>query len=300
MLVDYQQKANPDTPAGANVYRIWPGNGVPAGSESWDWQERTTLAPWVSHGWRYARNVVIPSVTVIKPAAGKANGTAMVVAPGGAFHFLMMDHEGYDIGHWLAERGVTALVLKYRLMRTPDDDAEMEVFRNELQKRLGQPSQTDTSPPSRDFMREVRILGEEDGRQAIRWARAHADELGIDARKIGIAGSSAGGGVAMGAAMVFDATSRPDYAVGIYPAWRKELLVPADATPLFLVISDDDKAVAPMSSSRLYEAWHAAGASAELHVFANGGHGWGMAADAYLSRSWLMLLESWMAWRGLV
>jgi len=300
MLAEYQQTANPDTRPGANVYRIWPGDGVPVGSEDWDWQERTAIVPWMANGWRYARNVVIPSVTVIKPAPGKANGTAMVVAPGGAFHFLMMDHEGYDIGHWLAERGVTALVLKYRLMRTPDDDAEMEVFRNELHKRLGQPTQTDTSPPDRDFMRDVRLLGEEDGRQAIRWARAHADELGIDARKIGIAGSSAGGGVAMGASMAFDVQSRPDYAVGIYPAWRKELVVPDNAPPLFLVISDDDRAVAPMSSSRLYEAWHGAGASAELHVFANGGHGWGMAADAYLARSWLMLLESWMAWRGLV
>jgi acetyl esterase/lipase len=280
------------------VYRIWPGDGVPPGAEGWDWLERTTKVPWSTVLPRYTRNVVIPTVTVHRPE--KPNGTTLVVAPGGAFHFLMIDHEGHDMARWLNTFGVTVLVLKYRLARTPDDDDAMEDFRNELQARLGSPSQTETAPPTREFMREVREMGEEDGRQAIRYAREHAAEWGIDPNRIGIAGFSAGGGVAMGAAMVHNAASRPDWVVGVYPAWRAVHAVPANAPPLFLLISDDDKSIAPISSSRLYEQWHASGAPAELHVFGNGGHGWGMLAPGYLSDIWTVLLERWLRERGLI
>jgi acetyl esterase/lipase len=287
-------------PPGTDVWRIWPGSGNPPGSEAWDWHERTTQVPWTTVPRLYARNIVNPTVTVHRPAAGKANGTAMIVAPGGAFHFLMMEHEGHLMAQWLTDRGITAFVLKYRLLRTPDDDTEMEAFRTSLHERLDKPKQTDTAPPGRSFMRETRLLGEEDGRQAIRFVREHATDFAIDAGKVGIAGFSAGGGVAMGVAIEHDAPSRPDFAVGIYPAWRGDLSVPANAPPLFLATSDDDPQVAPMSTSRLYEAWHSSGAPAELHVFGNGGHGWGMDAPGHLSDMWTSLLENWLRVRGLL
>jgi len=287
-----------EAPDAAGVYPIWPG-GAP-GSEDWDWQERTAPVPWGARHWRYARNVVQPTVTVFRPPAGKANGTAMVVAPGGAFHFLMLEHEGYDMARWLNGLGVTAFVLKYRLARTPDTDADMLAFRDNLQKQLGEARRGDTAPPNREIIRQVRLMGEEDGRQALRFARAHAAEWGIDPARIGISGYSAGGAVAMGAAMQYDAASRPDFAVGIYPAYRAELTVPANPPPLFLVIADDDASVAPISSSRLYEEWHKAGGPAELHIFGNGAHGFGMAATGTLSDAWTRLLESWMRWRGLL
>jgi acetyl esterase/lipase len=290
-----------EAPDAVGVWRIWPGNGVPPGSEHWDWHERVSQVPWTEVPRLYARNVVFPTVTLHRPPEGKANGTALVVAPGGAFHFLMLEHEGHAMARWLTGLGVTVLVLKYRLLRTPDDDGEMLAFRTELHKRLDKPTQTETMPPGRAFMRETRILGEEDGRQAVRFARAHAGELGIRPDRIGIAGYSAGGGVAMGAAFSHDTESRPDYVVAIYPAWRRELMpVPANAPPLFLAVSDDDPQVAPMSTSRLYEAWHASGASAELHVFANGGHGWGMDRPGHLSDAWTTLLENWLRFRGLL
>jgi acetyl esterase/lipase len=290
-----------EAPDAVGVWRIWPGDGVPPGSENWDWHERVAQVPWTDVPRLYARNVVVPTVTLHLPAEDRANGTALVVAPGGAFHFLMLEHEGHAMARWLTGLGVTVLVLKYRLLRTPDDDAEMLAFRTELHKRLGKATQTDTMPPGRAFMRETRILGEEDGRQAIRFTRAHARELGLRPDRIGIAGYSAGGGVAMGAAFSHDAQSRPDYVAAIYPAWRAELLpVPANAPPLFLAVSDDDPQVAPMSTSRLYEAWHASGASAELHVFANGGHGWGMDRPGHLTDAWTTLLENWLRCRGLL
>lgn len=304
MLDEASRVSDPEvlksTPAGTEVWRIWPGSGPPPGSETWDWSERTAQVPWTDVPRVYARNIVHPTVTVHRPAPGKANGTALIVAPGGAFHFLMMEHEGHVMARWLTGLGITAFVLKYRLLRTPDDDAAMEAFRAELHTRLDKPGQTDTAPPGRSFMRATRLLGEEDGRQAIRFVREHAADFGIDVGKVGICGFSAGGGVAMGTAMEHDAASRPDFAVGIYPAWRGDLTVPANAPPLFLATSDDDPQVAPMSTSRLYEAWHSSSASAELHVFGNGGHGWGMDAAAHLSATWTILLENWLRVRGLL
>jgi acetyl esterase/lipase len=284
----------------AVVHRIWPGNGVPPGSEGWDWQERTAQVPWLTINRRYTRNVVVPTLTVHRPARGRASGAAMIVAPGGAFHFLMIDHEGHDMARWLAGMGVTALVLSYRLARTPDDDAVMTEFRTAMHERLKRTRQTDEPSEFRDMLAGVRQMGEEDGRQAIRFARAHAAEWGIDAGRVGIAGFSAGGGVTMGAAMEYDTASRPDFAVGVYPSRRAELSVPKDAPPLFLVHSDDDPLVPALSTVRLYEAWHAAGAAAELHLFGNGGHGYGMAKEGWLSDAWPGLLERWMRERGLV
>lgn len=280
------------------IYRVWPG--AAPGSEGWDWQERTVQIPWTARARRYTRNVVVPTLTHFPPAPGTGNGTAMIIAPGGAFHFLMIEHEGHDMARWLAQQGVTAFVLTYRLARTPDDDAEVLDFRAALHKRLGGSQRDQSTPPDRPDMRDIRAMGEEDGRQAMRLVRTHAGRWQIDPARIGIAGFSAGGGVSLGAAMQFDADSRPDFAVGVYPAWPAQLDVPPQAPPLFLVMSDDDPQVAPLSASRLYEAWHKAGSPAELHVFGNGGHGYGMSPDGWLSDIWPELLRRWMAERGLL
>src|SRR5512134_2642223 len=100
------QTPAPLTPDAAGVFRIWPG--VAPGSESWTWQEIVE-----TRNDRMVRNVVIPTLTMYKPPAGKANGASVIVAPGGAFRFLMVDYEGVDLARWLAERGVTAFVLRY-------------------------------------------------------------------------------------------------------------------------------------------------------------------------------------------
>jgi len=245
------------------------------------------------------RNVVIPTVTMFKPAAGTANGTSVIVAPGGAFHVLMVDYEGYDVARWLTEIGVTVLVLRYRVARTPDNDADVPAFTQHLTSVLPHPGPAEENPPvGTEATEEARLWGEEDGRQAIRFVRQHASEWGLDPHRIGIAGFSAGGGVVMGAVMQHDARSRPDFAVGIYPGYRTAVPVPADAPPLFIAIADDDKAVAPISAARLYEAWHKAGKPAELHVFASGGHGFGTKKQNLSSDSWIDLLKGWLAAQG--
>lgn len=246
---------------------------------------------------RLSRNVVVPTVTVFEPAPGKANGTSMVVAPGGAFHFLMVDHEGYDMARWLTSLGITAFVLKYRVARTPDRDEDLLTFRNDLQARLAQAGATGQRLP---VVEEARQWSEEDGRQAVRWVRENAARWNLDPARIGIAGFSAGGGVSIGTGLQHDAGSRPDYVVGVYPAWRPELTVPADVPPLFLIISDDDRSVPALSAIRLYDMWNRAGGAAELHVFGNGGHGWGMLRETgFLSDPWPSLLQNWMKFRGL-
>ena len=113
-------------------------------------------------------------------------------------------------------------------------------------------------------------------------------------------GFSAGGGIAVAAALEHDALSRPDFAAGIYPACRTVTAVAEDAPPLFLFAADDDMAVAPISSARLYEAWHRAGKSAELHIFANGGHGFGIRRQNLLSDQWIDLFRSWMVSQGYI
>ncbi|MBN9316662.1 MAG: alpha/beta hydrolase [Devosia sp.] len=287
-----------EAPDAEGVYRIWPG--AAPGSEGWTWSERTMPVPWpTTSPRRLTRNVVTPTVTAFRPAPGKATGAAMVIAPGGAFHFLLVDHEGYDMARWLAGQGVTCFVLKYRLGRSTDDDAQLLEFRNDLQARLAA-SKTDPNHPMRQAMHEARLWGEEDGRQAIRFVRANAAHWGIDPNRIGITGFSAGGGVTMGPVLEHDAQSRPDFAAPIYAAWREGAPVPADACPLFIVISDDDGSVPALSSLRLYEAWHKAGKPVELHIFGNGGHGYGMAKEGWLSDPWPELLANWLKLQGVI
>jgi acetyl esterase/lipase len=298
MLEDARMDTENGVPGSTGAFRIWPG--VAPGAETWDWTERTAPVFWQTFSQSYARNVTTPTLTLFQPSPGTANGTAVIIAPGGAFHFLMLEHEGHDMARWLNELGITAFVLKYRLARTPDRDEDMPEFRESLGQKLAQARWDDAVPADYEFFRTARLAGEEDGRQAIRFVREHAAEWGLDPERIGIAGFSAGGGVAMGASMQYDPASRPDFAIGIYPAYRAELTVPSDAPPLFLAISDDDPTVPSLSSSRLYDLWKASGASAEFHVFANGGHGWGMGGADFLSATWTMLLQNWLVARGML
>jgi hypothetical protein len=185
-----------ERPAAAGVFAIWPGSGVPPGSEKWNWHEQTVQVPGSKVPTRMVRNVVIPTVTMYQPPARRdANGTALIVAPGGAFNFLMMDTEGYEMAHWLTQLGVTAFVLKYRVAHTPENDTEFFTFMQNLLTVLPHPGPTVETPPlgKDEGPTSIRSLSEEDGRQAIRFVRQHATEWGIDPNRIGIAGFSAGG-----------------------------------------------------------------------------------------------------------
>ncbi len=288
------QAPQPLTSDAAGVFAIWPEN-PPRGSESSTWHEQIETR----NGNRMVRNVVIPSLTLYKASAGKANGTSVIIAPGGAFRLLMVDYEGVDLARILVQRGITAFVLRYRLMQTPESEADMSVYLEKLNQQLLTADAISENPPAFDDATKAALgIAEEDERQAIRYVRQHAAEWALDPHRIGILGFSAGGAAVMGPVMQHDSLSRPDFAAPIYPAYRTATPVPDDAPPLFIVMADDDKLISPNSSARLYMAWHSARKSAELHIFSRGNHGFGMKKQHLPVDGWVDLLSGWLESSG--
>jgi len=265
------------------IIPLWPG-GAP-GSESWTQQEEETLIP---PSLKVVRNVTQPTLTAYLPDPVAATGTSVIVCPGGGFHFLSIDMEGTDVARWLNARGIAAFVLKYRLIRTGDG------FPAEVWDALG----------DREVMAErmapLRPLILADGRQAVRLVRERASEWGLAPDRIGMLGFSAGGAVTASVAFEHDAGSRPDFAGVIYGGGRGAAPVPADAPPLFVLCAADDPMVPPHTSVRLYEDWRAAGHSAELHIYAQGGHGFGMRQQGLPSDTWIERFADWLQAQGLL
>jgi acetyl esterase/lipase len=230
------------------------------------------------------RNVSQPTLTVFLPEPSIAIGTGVIVCPGGGFYFLMIDKEGTEVARWLNARGVAAFVLKYRVVPTPDDD----------QTFLQQASNL-----SRAKMDRVRPTTIADASQALRVVRKQARRWGIAPDRLGIMGFSAGGVVAAGAATEYDAASRPSFAAPIYAEWNARPL-PADVPPLFLAAAGDDELVDVQNSLSLYSAWQAAGRRAELHLYAQGGHGFGMNRQGLPSDGWIDRFWEWLQAEGFV
>jgi len=239
---------------------------------------------------RAARNVSRPTLTAFLPDPAVATGTAVIVCPGGAFHFLSMDSEGVDAARWLASRGVAAFVLKYRLIPTPEP---LEDFMAQVERAF-----TD-----REWMRGMShrhaTLAIADGRQAMTVVRQRAAEWGISPDRIGILGFSAGGRVTAGVSLEHDESSRPDFAAAIYGALWEDLAVPADAPPLFVAVANNDELAADHCVD-LFSAWRSAGHPDELHVFADGGHGFGMKEQGLPSDRWIDLFGEWLRAQGLL
>jgi acetyl esterase/lipase len=257
--------------------KLWP-DGVPD-ADLWRGIGRELERPrWENS--RLVRNVSRPTLTVFRPEPAGAVGTGVIVCPGGAFHFLMVDKEGTEVARWLTARGLTAFVLKYRLVPTPDDDAA-------LLRIAANPGQY------RDQMDKVRPMVVADGIQAMRTVRQQASTWGIDPDRLGILGFSAGGFVAVGAATEYDAESRPSFAAAIYAGWN-EHPVPADVPPLFVAAAFDDELVDTQESLSLYAAWKAVGRPAELHLYAQGGHGFALIQQGLPSDHWIDRFWEWL------
>lgn len=136
-------------PDAASVFAIYPENGIPSGSEKWTWHEQTMQIPMFGSTapTTIVRNIVIPTVTMFQPTADTANGTSLLVAPGGAFRFLTMDTEGYDMARWLTPLGVTVFILRYRVAHMPENDTDMLVFMHNLMNVLPLQSRTEKRHP---------------------------------------------------------------------------------------------------------------------------------------------------------
>lgn len=238
---------------------------------------------------RYAvRNVTRPTLTVFQPV-GKPSPASVIIAPGGAFLGLEMDKEGWEVARWFANHGVTAFVLKYRTLATPPDQ---KVFVAELDKMIS--GQKAAFAPPADTPPEALA----DGIAALRHVRASAASFGIDPKRVGFMGFSAGGFLTRSLVQKGGA-DRPDFAAPIYPNMGS-MTVPADAPPMFVAIAADDFLLAREKGLPLLDSYRAAGKSIEFHLFSAGGHGFGAGPAGSPGEGWLDLMYRWMRTQGLL
>lgn len=237
------------------------------------------------------RNVTFPTLTPVLPDPAKANGAAVIVAPGGGFMMLSMQNEGWRVARALADRGVAAFVLKYRLNPTPREDA---AFVQELGKMMGAARQGAGSRP------ELRDPGAgADALAALALVRSRATEWRVDPRRVGMIGFSAGAMTALKA--VLDApqpAARPDFFGFIYGPMEK-IAVPADAPPMFAALAIDDPLFGG-GEMGIVSAWHAAKRPVELHLYQSGGHGFGLGQPGTTPAGMMDQFLAWMDARGLM
>jgi acetyl esterase/lipase len=235
------------------VALLWP-NGAP-GSEGKTAEEATRVSPQGDH---IISSVHRPSITVYLPSKETATGAAVVIAPGGGHSELWVDHEGYNVAKWLAERGVAGFVLKYRLAREKGSTYTVE------------------GTALADTQRAIRLI------------KSRSAEWGVRADRVGVMGFSAGGELAALAGTRFDdgdakaadavdrLSSKPAFMALLYPAIPKDMPLSKDTPPAFLACGENDRQDISQGLPELYLAMKKAGMSAELHVYTGVGHGFGL------------------------
>ncbi len=236
-------------------------------------------------------NVTQPTLTVFRPAKDKDTGAAVVIAPGGGYNILAWDLEGTEVAAWLNSIGVTGIVLKYRVPRRPD-------------------SLKDPAPPQAQM----------DAQRALSLVRSKAKDWGIDPKRVGMLGFSAGGHLTAWTSTnyakrayapiddVDKESCRPDFTVLIYPAYlankandalAPEIRVTKETPQTFFALAEDDR-VTVDGSILMYQALKKAKVSAEMHVYAKGGHGFGLRKSDNPCSHWPERCAAWMKSQGLL
>ena len=261
-------------------------NGDAPGSENWTWHE--AVSEHNAANTRKVYNVVHPALGVYLPNPAIATGTAVVICPGGSFQTLSIDNEGSEEAKWLNAHGVAAFVLKYRLIHSLTNDPVAEVNANRGTKA------------NHDEVVQVLPLAIADARLAITYVREHAAEYNLSPNSIGIMGFSAGGTLAGSTAYKYTAANKPDFVALLYPFFPPSLqseILP-DAPPLFVAAASDDELGLAPHSVDIYQKWIASKHTAELHIFAKGGHGFGMRKQSIPTDSWIELFGDWLGLEG--
>jgi acetyl esterase/lipase len=265
--------AVPASAAEPEAILLWP-QGAP-GSDGKTAEEAVEVT---RSGERNITQVHKPSLTPYLPAADKANGAAIVIAPGGGHSKLCVDHEGHNLARWLADRGTAAFVLKYRLSREKDSTYTLE------EHAVG------------DMLRAIRLV------------RSRAAEWQIDPAKVGALGFSAGGELAFMAAMrtgqgdphasdeVERQSGRPDFQCLIYPGKSGRIEVAKDMPQAFIVCGYGDRPDIAFGMAEVYLKFKEAGVPAELHIYSAAGHGFGVrdSANGAVAR-WPDRLNEWLS-----
>lgn len=265
--------------------RVWPGQ---APGEKGDIGPERYLEPTSGRPVKRLTDVSDPTIAIHRPAAELDCGTAVLVCPGGGYHILATDLEGDEVAEWLNTLGVTAFVLKYRVPR-----------------REGQ---------------SVHLAPLQDAQRAMSLIRSRAKEWGIDADRIGVLGFSAGGHLSAAACTNFDkrayatiddidrTSCRPDFAVLVYPAYlavegtlnlAPEITVSSNTPRTFLAHAADDP-VSCESSLAYFTALLRAKVPVEMHLYASGGHGFGLRPSEDPCSSWPERCTEWMRSQGLL
>lgn len=266
-------------------------DGPAPGSETWDWEEYSYTD---EAGDSYFTNIKDPGMIAYLPSEETATGAAMIVCPGGGFTVNYYTKEGSNVAEWLAEHGIAAFVLKYRLVHFARN--EKEAFYSITGDP--EPVYTDEEQAALNEHRPVaRKLGCDDGRAAIAYVRAHASDFGVDPNRIGIMGFSAGGMLTSDVALNHTEESRPNLVAPIYGGSLTSE-VPADAAPLFVAAPEFDL-FKGLTSIDMVSAWKEKDIPAEAHYFAVEGHGFGYYPDSGRpSHVWIDLLYAFMKKTG--
>jgi acetyl esterase/lipase len=273
------------------VMKVWPGAAPDEKGEIG--AEEIRMSPKlerriteVTESTKMTTNVTNPTISVFRPAQQFESGTALLIFPGGGYWNLYWEVEGEEVASWLTSQGMTAIILKYRVPRRPDEP-EREPARRPLQ----------------------------DAQRAVSLVRSKSKEWGIRPERIGVIGFSAGGHLAIATATTFDRRAyesideidqiscRPDFAVAAYSGYLKAegkdelapgLTIPKDTPPVFLVHGGDDIVSPPEHSVLMYLALKRAGIPAELHVYASATHGFGVRTDDRPYAPWTAASLKWL------
>lgn len=237
----------------------------------------------------FTRNVTVATLTPFLPEAGKASGAAVIVAPGGGFRTLSMENEGWQVAQALANKGVAAFVLKYRLNQTP---ADMAGFERSMAEMF---SGTAKRPPAPQDPAAAYAPQIADARAAFALVRARAGEWHVDPDRVGMLGFSAGAMLTMMTAL-HGQDAKPAFIGNIYGPLTT-MTPPADAPPLFIALAADDPFFGN-GGYGLVDSWRQAKRPVEFHLFEQGGHGFGMYPKTTTSTGWFDSYTRWLAMHG--
>jgi acetyl esterase/lipase len=236
-----------------------------------------------------ARNISNATLTPFLPKPGKANGAAVIVAPGGGFRWLSLSNEGWEVAQALADQGIAAFVLKYRLFPTPES---LDGFKESMNRTFAAATppadgkkDTNTSPPRMDLSNQL-----QDAEAAYAMIVKRASEWGVDTARLGMIGFSAGAGLTMHCTL--NSKTMKLHFIGPIYGGMGPVEVPKNAPPMFSVIATDDFLF--KGQFGVIDSWFKAGRPVEFHLYQNGGHGFGLGNPNRTSNKWFDAFMHWL------
>jgi acetyl esterase/lipase len=265
-------------------------NAIPLGTGGVQGQpaQETWFRQW---GDPMARNITKATLTPFLPKPGKANGAAVIVAPGGGFRWLSLGNEGWEVAQALADQGIAAFVLKYRLFPTPES---LDGFKESMNRTFaaatppsndGKKEAAPASPPRMDLSNQL-----QDAEAAYAMIVKRASEWGVDTARLGMIGFSAGAGLTMHCTL--NSKTMKLHFIGPIYGGMGPVDVPKNAPPMFSVIATDDFLF--RGQFGVIDSWYKAGRPVEFHLYLNGGHGFGLGNPGRTSNRWFDAFIHWL------